>query len=338
MKSNFDYKVLITRFLSGEAKPEEKLELDKWLAQSEENRSLFKEFEAVWDITPGMAENIRFDTRSAWEKVELELDKLDDIQKSDDHTVRKPKIRSIRKTFFQFSAAAAILLMIVSLVMFFLPKDIEMVTVYAETTESAEYILPDGSSIAMQAGATITYPRSFQRNLREVTLTGNAYFDVAANDLPFIVRKEGASVLVLGTSFYIARNEANPAILEVSVVSGSVRLQSSEMESLSVDLTAGKRATFDQVNQSIEQEQIGNMNFLAWKTGVLEFNDDPLDYVFSILERNYKINIENYADLTGMKLTGRFVDEDLEDVFRAIAMIFDLKIEIHAEQVYIQKP
>ncbi|TVR40563.1 MAG: DUF4974 domain-containing protein [Bacteroidia bacterium] len=338
MNSNLDYKILIAKFLSGEAKPEDKLELEMWLAKSEENRSIFEEYEAVWNLLPENAEITQFDSRSAWEKVELELDKLDDIQKSDDHTVIKPKIRSLRKTLFQFSAAAAIVIMIVSLVMFFLPKDIEMVTIYAETTEDAEYILPDGSSITMQAGATITYPRSFHRNLREVTLAGNAYFDVAADDMPFIVRMEGASVLVLGTSFYISRAEDNPAILEVSVVSGSVRLQSSDTESLSVDLTAGERAIFDQANQYMEQVKIGNMNFLAWKTGILEFNDDPLDYVFSILERNYKINIENNADLTGMKLTGRFVDEDLEDVFQAIAMIFDLEIDIHSGQVYIQKP
>ncbi|HSC39116.1 MAG TPA: FecR domain-containing protein, partial [Chitinophagaceae bacterium] len=84
--------------------------------------------------------------------------------------------------------------------------------------------LADGSQIWLNAGSTITYPIAFTGNNRKVSMTGEAYFEVAHNpSRPFIVSKGGMEVEVLGTHFNINAYDDDKNI-QVTLLKGSVKV------------------------------------------------------------------------------------------------------------------
>jgi ferric-dicitrate binding protein FerR (iron transport regulator) len=61
--------------------------------------------------------------------------------------------------------------------------------------------LPDGTKVSLNRGSKISYPSTFEGQTREITLQGEAFFDVAHDaQHPFIIHAQGADIKVLGTS------------------------------------------------------------------------------------------------------------------------------------------
>ena len=86
-----------------------------------------------------------------------------------------------------------------------LPKQITVVTSSAE--KNVNVSLPDGSIIWLNRNSSLIYPAKFRGNTRKVTLTGEAYFEIARNEAkPFIINAGKADVKVLGTTFNVITN------------------------------------------------------------------------------------------------------------------------------------
>ena len=84
--------------------------------------------------------------------------------------------------------------------------------------------LSDGSVVALNKNSTLSYPKSFDTKLRQVTLKGEAFFEVKRNfEQAFIISAGESFVKVLGTSFNV-KAYADSANVEVTVVSGLVQL------------------------------------------------------------------------------------------------------------------
>ncbi|MBY0480136.1 MAG: FecR family protein [Chitinophagaceae bacterium] len=87
-----------------------------------------------------------------------------------------------------------------------------------------EVVLEDGSSVKLTRNSTLSYPKRFASDKREVYLTGEALFVVAKNpEKPFLVYYNNIVTRVLGTSFIIKTN-SNTKDLEVSVITGKVHV------------------------------------------------------------------------------------------------------------------
>ena len=85
--------------------------------------------------------------------------------------------------------------------------------------------LPDGTKVCLNAGAVLDYPMKFARNSREVTISGEAWFDVAHNKAkPFIVKTFLSDVEVLGTKFNLDADES-AGRFSVTLEEGSIRLR-----------------------------------------------------------------------------------------------------------------
>lgn len=141
--------------------------------------------------------------------------------------------------------------------------------------------LPDGTRVWLNAASSLKYPTAFTGKERSVTVTGEAYFEVAQNaSQPFKVNVPGAApVEVLGTSFninaYIDEEDIRATLLEGSVRIGSTILQPGQQ----MKVKAGNvmNADTDKV--------------MAWKNGIFNFNDASLKEVMRQLERWYDIEV-----------------------------------------------
>ena len=76
----------------------------------------------------------------------------------------------------------------------------------------------------LNAGSTLTMAKDFNEQSREVTLEGEAFFDVSHNPgKPFIIHTTSMNVRVLGTVFNVKAYPADK-LAETSLLKGSVEI------------------------------------------------------------------------------------------------------------------
>jgi ferric-dicitrate binding protein FerR (iron transport regulator) len=84
--------------------------------------------------------------------------------------------------------------------------------------------LPDGSVVKLNASSSLTYDKNFGKNVREVSLTGEAFFDVTKDSShPFIIHTNVIDIKVLGTAFNV-KSYPNDANTETSLLRGKVEV------------------------------------------------------------------------------------------------------------------
>lgn len=161
--------------------------------------------------------------------------------------------------------------------------------------------LPDGSAVWLNAASSIRYPVQFSKRERTVTLSGEAYFEIAQHsDAPFLVQlRNGASVAVLGTSFNIHAYENEPAI-NTTLLSGAVKIRTRSQEAV---LQPGQQAGIsDQIHVS---DGADLQKAVAWKNGYFDFNGMDLAYAMRQIARWYEVEIVYTGNIPDVHLYGR---------------------------------
>ncbi|MFL5740153.1 MAG: FecR family protein [Flavisolibacter sp.] len=149
-------------------------------------------------------------------------------------------------------------------------------------------VLPDGSRVWLNASSSLTYPTAFRENQREVTLTGEAYFEVSKNPKrPFLVQTGTTTITVLGTHFNI-NGYGDESGIRTTLLEGSVKVLSSHHTAL---LSPGEEAISN--NAAIVVHQTDTRSAVAWKEGIFQFMATPMPTVLKNLERWYGITVEN---------------------------------------------
>lgn len=156
--------------------------------------------------------------------------------------------------------------------------------------QRSRLILSDSTVIYLGAGSRIRYPEHFTGDTREISLSGEAFFDVTKNPKkPFIIHTGNIQTTVLGTSFKIEAFKDHP--IAVEVVTGKVRVdhfKQNHILSLAV-LTPGQTVTWDKGKAAIGQVVIDEVNL--WKDAKLVFNDSSLAEIAEELQRFYNLDI-----------------------------------------------
>lgn len=225
----------------------------------------------------------------------------------------------------RIAAVLVILLGIGSVLYIRLSKPV-MEQVVAENSGTL-VILPDGSRVTLAQGTTMDYPKTFSKKDREVSLNGKAYFEVAHNkEVPFRVHTSGAVVEVLGTKFNVV--SANAAgEMEVDLTQGKVAVYLKENKEQSVELAPGERALFNPRDNSIAKSAVSNENYMAWKTGNLRFENEPLSQVVAELSEafNTPVSMDNNS-LNNCRLTASFSNQPLGSILNVIAQTLNVKV------------
>jgi transmembrane sensor len=158
--------------------------------------------------------------------------------------------------------------------------------------QGGEYtlILSDGTRVFVNSMSKLVFPVSFKGNKREITLEGEAYFEVAKDKLkPFIVTIKGMQVEVLGTSFNIKAypndNQSFTTLLE-----GSVKLNSGFQSSKVSILEPDQQAVYDPETAGIVVQKVDAAQFVQWTTGKYFFTNQTLDEIMKTLARWYDFN------------------------------------------------
>jgi ferric-dicitrate binding protein FerR (iron transport regulator) len=213
---------------------------------------------------------------------------------------------------------------------------VELVTVKNPAGKRSQVVLPDGSTVWLNAESTLTYPRRFQDGKREITLQGEGFFEVVRNEhAPFIIASRNVSVRVLGTSFNVKSYDDENA--EVTVRTGKVEVEASDKRR--VQLIADQQISFSAQQGFSPVKQVDADDFMAWRDGVLLFDNKNLKQLTSILERWYgKTIILKNEKLNSCQLVGRHENESLDEILLSIQFVLDIEYVTEADTVTIDGP
>jgi ferric-dicitrate binding protein FerR (iron transport regulator) len=158
------------------------------------------------------------------------------------------------------------------------------VTHRAALGETASVTLPDGSGVVLNSGASIRHARFFSA-ARDVSLTGEAFFDVRPGDVPFVVETHNAHVEVLGTAFNVRAWDDQTT---VALVEGRVALSGPGLATTQMTAGDALRLLPGQPAPEPLQADVGRAS--AWRSGSLAFQEMPLAAVLAEVERRYAIS------------------------------------------------
>ncbi|HEY9256539.1 FecR family protein [Chitinophaga sp.] len=150
--------------------------------------------------------------------------------------------------------------------------------------------LPDGSQVWVNVASTISFQAPFAGKERVVSVSGEAYFEVAAAaSQPFIVKSKGQEIKVLGTAFNIKSYEEESTI-KTTLVKGKIQISQHTSGTMKT-LTAGQQAISSPDGQLMIDQDADMEEALAWKTNVFQFSNEDLKSIMQQLGRWYDVEI-----------------------------------------------
>ncbi|MCD8742122.1 DUF4974 domain-containing protein [Mucilaginibacter roseus] len=186
------------------------------------------------------------------------------------------------------------------------------------TPKGGQYtvILPDGTSVFLNAASTITYPSYFAGNERLVKLNGEAYFEVTKNKaMPFRVSSNNQVVEVLGTHFNI-NAYTDEGVIKTTLLEGSVKVISGAS---AITIKPGQQAVVN--GSSISSKQVDLDEEIAWKNGVFAFEDADLRSVMRQVSRWYDVDVVYDDNLPDDKFYGEISrNSKLSEVFKILEL------------------
>lgn len=211
-------------------------------------------------------------------------------------------------------------------------------TIVVPAQRDFKIVLSDGSIVWLNAGTTFTYPVTFSGKNREVTLDGEAFFEVKHNEKqPFLVKTNGMAVEDLGTSFNIKSYKNDDKKL-TTLVSGKAKVVSETDATNAAMLTPGYQSAYYSSNGQMNVKAIDITPVIAWKEGKFVFEHQRLDDIMNDISRWYglEINFTN-EELKKLEFSGTIdKDEPRDKIFHVLESTGKVKFRINENKINVQ--
>lgn len=198
--------------------------------------------------------------------------------------------------------------------------------------------LADGSSVVLGPESRLSLGDDYGQASRELTLEGQAYFDVVHDDAhPFLVRTRAATLRDVGTTFSVRSDSG--AGTRVIVTSGAVDVAAAQgTPSAPTVLRAGDRAVVSGERVRVERG-VAIDTELAWTRGVLELHDAPLSAVAQELRRWYGVKlVVTDSAIASRRLTATFERATADEVGRVLAAVLGASVARSGDTLRLGAP
>lgn len=213
------------------------------------------------------------------------------------------------------------------------PASIMQNTISTPNGGKYEVILPDGTKVILNSASSLTFPTAFSATEREVNLDGEAYFEVAKDkNRRFIVNSGIQSVEVLGTHFNINAYLDEPSI-KTTLVEGSVKVSAGQYSTL---LVPGQQSVTGRDGaRNISKSYVDIEKEIAWKNGILSFEQDDVKSVMRKISKWYDVTIDYSGELPEERFFGEISRQsNLSEVAR-ILELNNIHLEIKGKTVKV---
>ncbi|MBN2805369.1 MAG: FecR domain-containing protein [Prolixibacteraceae bacterium] len=267
-------------------------------------------------------------TEAAWEKVNQQ-------------TSRKAPQRMVRIGKLLRVAAAVLLLLATGFLVRQVLENSPVKYVTADNDYSHPRItLPDGSTVTLNHGSTIRYPKHFKGSTREVVLKGEAFFEVVTKpDMSFIVKTKKTAIRVLGTSFNVMAYDSTETV-QVYVKTGRVEVSDEHLaDHHKLTLLPGELGTFHSKTLQVNKISLEHQNPLAWYSNELTFEFTTLGEVIATLEHVYHVYIETAPDIDlRQQITATFKRQNPDYIVEVVTLALDLRFTKTSANTYFIQP
>ncbi len=315
---------LISKYLAGEADPEEADALTGWL-QQQGCRDYFEQLETAWNKSRRETKP-SFDKATAWNNLQISKGAIPERNAQSKMSTLSPvRIMGI---------AASILLVMASIVWVMRGTETKVHNKTAITTGETETIsLPDNTTVTLFRNTAIDFPDHFNKHMRNVTLhRGEAFFRVSPDERkPFLIHTPAAEIRVVGTEFNVLVNNGNT---EVSVKEGEVKLYTDRD---TVHLRKGSLGKVTAGQRAIDLGKITDGNVWSYATRRLVFQDSPLQQVILDLEKSYQCTILlRDKKIEKCNFTATFDGDDIDKIVNLIAEILNLTVRKNGQTFILE--
>lgn len=197
-------------------------------------------------------------------------------------------------------------------------------------------VLPDGTKVWLNAASTLTYPREFSKNERNVHLEGEAYFKVAKNrQKPFTVESESMRIRVLGTTFNF-KSSKSCRVAEASLIEGEIEVKGNNNEGMII-IAPGQRAELNKSTGRLLVKQVDTRMDGVWHNGLIPFEKANIFMIAKALERFYAMKIILSPDIdTSKTYSGVLKRKDhIESVLQSLSNSVPIRYKIVDNNVFI---
>lgn len=260
---------IIHRYFAGDYPPEMQEKLQAWLLNEDKVLLKREALHLLWN--------------------ELKVTNDDSVYTSLQELKQKRLFYSPKRTCLHttiLSIAVISLLCVIGGCWYYFSSRTEWINITTAYGENTLCLLPDSSSVWINPGSTLSYPKSFKGNSRLVKLSGEARFAVTKDVFkPFIVQTKTFAIQVLGTIFQVSDypgNRQTTARLEKG------KIQISLPHNKKYILSPNQKIIIDKLTHT---SAITSTCFPNWKEGELIFEDMPLHDILQGLKRHYGIPI-----------------------------------------------
>jgi transmembrane sensor len=293
-------------------------EFEAWLAEDASNARAFEQVARTW-------QSFSLQQQPS-ELVDMRRDALDRL-----HGAREAQ-RAKRRLFAGLAAAIAFVALVAAIWIGLAPQHYE--TALGERRTVA---LEDGSEISLDSQSRVEVRYSGRQ--RELWLVrGRAKFSVAHDPArPFTVSAANRTVIATGTQFSVElfRSQVNVILYEGSVdVVRDSAVQAAASQTARVKLQPGRQLIASLIDETLELRDIDPASTLAWESGQISFDDEPLATAVQRMNRYSKAILEVGDAAAGrIRISGTFVAGDTDTFVEGVTGVFPVRVAARGDRL-----
>jgi len=328
-KENIDFKLLIM-YLNGKAGSDDSKIVKQWLSNSDLEHELNEKSLRYWDEIPLEPIVEGYNGAHILDNIHHKI-KIEEAV-----FFKKPKLKIRFINYLTRIAAILFIPLLVASLLYYLkniPNGIvpSYSEIYAPYGTRTNFYLPDGSTGKLNGGSSLKFPTQFGSKVREVNLTGEAYFDVIPNpEKPFVVSTENIDVKVYGTTFNVMAY-ADEQTTEVTLERGKVEVfkkADNVIKSIGI-LEPNESCIYNSISDSSKILAVNSAENLSWLDNKLTFKYESFEEVVRKINRWYNVNIVIKDELLETYIYyGTFQDETLEEVLNLLEFTAPIRYKV----------
>jgi len=314
MKKEENIPEYLVAYLQGEANEEQKVRSIEWLKEPG-NQEIFSQLESIDQLSADLALLSKFDITSGKQRVKTKF--------------RYNQLKNM-SGWLQRVAAILFIPVLIGGIWYYLQQNqllrevnslIVNQTITTQPGTKTHLFLPDSTEVWLNAASTLSFPSVFAGNERRIILDGEAYFEVYSNKhKPFIVDTKYQSVEALGTIFNLSAYSGDFKY-STTLAEGKVKITDLMKSRGPMILEPGKQLNYNPQARSYEEVSVRVKDVIAWKDGVLIFNETPFHEVAVKLGRWFNADIKiTDQSIANYRFTGTFTDESLDQVLELLRL------------------
>jgi transmembrane sensor len=303
---------------------DERLQLNRWLNKSVSNRRLYHQIRL--SIIGPLEDERQKLKKETWEEIVLRLEHSQDVNKT-----RRWYLPIWVKVAAVFIISFGFMLLLYEMSAWQKSDrqavNVKLIEKMSMPGQKVTISLSDGTVVKLNSDSRLVVPETFSGTTREVTLYGEAFFDVVRDESkPFVIKTKDVNVRVLGTSFNVkAYPEDNEST--VAVATGKVSVSDGKEQQA---LVPGERISYREMKGLSAIEKFEQKKEFEWKDNILLFEAKSLEEVLKVLSRWYGVEFEILSPRIDVqkKFSGRYNNPSLKRVLQGLSYVYTMDYEI----------